>query len=45
LADVALVGVEDRAPQRVQLLALVELPADTGSEFLVGEPGERRSSF
>ena len=28
LPDMTFVGVEDRAPQRVQLLALVQLPAD-----------------
>ena len=34
------VGVEDRAPEGVELLAFVELPADPGAKLLVGEPGE-----
>ena len=40
LTDVAFVGVEGRAAQRVQLLALVELATDATAEFLVGEPVE-----
>src|SRR4051794_14687369 len=40
LADVPLVGVEERAAQRVQLLALAELAADSPAELLVAQPGE-----
>jgi len=36
----ALVGVEDRTAKRMQLLALVQLPADPRSQFLVGKPVE-----
>jgi hypothetical protein len=40
LADVSLVGVEDRASERVQLLALVELAADPAAQLLIAEPCE-----
>jgi hypothetical protein len=40
LPDGALVGVEDGAAQRVELLAFVELAADAAAELFVGEPGE-----
>jgi hypothetical protein len=40
LPDVPLVGVEDRPPERVELLALVQLSPDAGSQLLVGEPIE-----
>jgi len=38
LANVSFVGVEDRAAQRMELLAFVELATDAGAELLVGEP-------
>jgi hypothetical protein len=34
LTDVALVGVEDRAAERVELLAFVQLPPDPGAELV-----------
>ncbi len=36
----AFVGVEDRAAERVELLAFVELPAHPSPELLIGEPVE-----
>ena len=38
VADVAFVGVEDGAAQRVERLALVELAPNPGAELLVGKP-------